>query len=82
MCPIRILTDPVSGETRLNGYVRISPARAGLAAIEKLRRMTLMGEPIAAQRHFHGAEFDIDGALMTGSEHEHRSELTFDLVDD
>ena len=76
------VTDATSGESRLEGFVRISPARAGIAAIEALRGLDLLGHPVQVQRYSHRAEFGVDGGLKVLGRDGGGGHLRFDLVDD
>lgn len=81
-CSIVRVTDAETGQSKLQGFVRITPAQAGMVAIEMLQGLDLLGQPMQVMRHIHGTGFDHDGALGHRAEDEHRVELRFDLVDD
>lgn len=60
-CSIIRVTDLASGSSRLQGLVRIAPARAGMAAIETLGGRELLGTPMEIRRYVHRSSFDHDG---------------------
>jgi hypothetical protein len=64
-CSIIRVTEVASGNSRLDGLVRVCPARAGMAAIDTLSGREFLGKPMTVKRYLHGSSFGRDGAPRT-----------------
>ena len=81
-CSIIRVTRLDTGKSQLKGLVRIWPAKAAMAAIDKLDGRLLLGRSMHVMRHLHSTEFAHDGTVSSRQGGTRGGELKIELVDD
>jgi hypothetical protein len=80
-CSIIRITNTATGRTRLQGLVRIRPAKAAMLALTALQGRELLGEAVHLRRHIHRTVFADDGAGQPGGAKRRRDAFRIELVD-